>query len=62
MPKTNKIELHLTKHEVAVLRYLIDSAASPYAADPLKDIYELGIKNWEPYDALHTLADKLRRA
>lgn len=51
--------LALTKDELTVLQYVIDDASSPYAADPLKDIYELGDDEpEEPYEALKTGAAK----
>ena len=50
----------LTVDESTILRYLIDAAASPYASDPLKDVYELGDKEpANPYAALKSLAEKL---
>ncbi len=65
---TKKITLELNEDELVVLQYLIDISASPYASDPLKDIYEAdhkpfdaamdGGKGRNPYDALKSLAKK----
>lgn len=58
-----KIELDLTKDELQILMYLISSADSPHARDPLKDTYELGKDEPEdPYGALRTMADKFYEA
>lgn len=58
-----KITLNLTEYELAVLQYLISTADSPYAADPLKDIYEMGIQDeaFDPYASLRSLAVKIAR-
>ena len=59
---TRKICLDLTKDELVILRYRVDTADSPYAADPLKDTYELGSDQpKDPYGALRSLAQKVRQ-
>jgi len=58
-----KVTLDLTKDEWTILQYVIHGANSPYAADPLKDTYELGDDEpKDPYGALETLAKKLGKA
>ena len=58
-----KIELDLTKDELTVLTYVVSRADSPYAADPLKDIYECEEDEpEEPYEALGSMAKKLYEA
>ena len=62
---TKRIELELTREEALVLIYVIVDAASPYACDPLKDIYELEQTEGEiedPYGALKSAAKKLFQA
>lgn len=58
------ILLSLTKDERTVLNYIIDGANSPYAGDPLKDIYEVGKDDLprDPYAALKSMADKVLSA
>lgn len=58
-----KVELDLTKDELTVLRYIVSRADSPYAADPLKDIYEcMDDEPENPYKALGSMANKLYKA
>ena len=58
-----RIELDLTKDELTVLLYVVDSADSPYAGDPLKDVYELREDEPDdPYGSLKSMAAKLRQA
>jgi hypothetical protein len=54
------LTLDLNPGEVAVLEYIIGCADSPYACDPLKDIYEMGERvPQDPYLDLKTLHEKL---
>ena len=59
MPKSQSFVLNLTKDELTVLKYLIGDADSPYACDPLKDIYEVDDEPEDPYAALKSMAKKL---
>jgi hypothetical protein len=58
-----KIKLDLTKDELTILLYVVNGANSKYAADPLKDTYELGDDEpKDPYKALRSMAKKLNKA
>lgn len=57
-----RIELDITKDELAVLLHLVN-VANDYSSDPLKDIYEIGDDApAEPYAALSSMAEKLNAA
>lgn len=59
-----KLQLELTDDEWTLLRYLVELAASPYAAEPYKDIYEADGYDEEAnyHAAMKTLAGKIRTA
>lgn len=54
--------VQLPAEELVVLKYLVIGAASPYAAEPLKDIYEADgyDEDADYYKALKSLAARLR--
>ena len=57
---TNKFVLELTKDEFEILGYVMSITNSPFACDPLKDVYEMEDDEPEdPYGALDTLAKKV---
>jgi hypothetical protein len=58
---TKTYTLELTDNEIEVLRYLVGGAASPYASDPLKDVYEMGMKSDDAYEALESLDLKISK-
>lgn len=51
-----KIELDLTDDELIALWYGVGELASPYAADPFKNIYELGMSDDEDRAVNNALA------
>lgn len=53
----------ITKDELVILQYVIDTNDGDGFGDPLKDVYELGDdRPNDPYEALKSAARKFRRA